>query len=96
MAGIAIYTSFNINCTQWIDTELPLTYEVAHFNDVLTTVVCRHHSENCQTLFPMASTSNQILYVRVRIIDNMGMFTEVFLNVSVSIVHSKIGMVYRS
>ena len=82
-SGEAIYTRFNVNCSQWIDTELPLTYEVAHFNDILTTVVCRHHSPDCQTILPMASNDNLILYIRVRIIDNMGMFSEVYVNVSV-------------
>ena len=84
--GEAVSTAFNINCSGWIDSELPLTFEVAHFNDVLTTIVCRHHSQNCRTLLPIAATKDSILNLRIRITDSMGMFTEVYQNVTVSFV----------
>ena len=83
--GLAIFTPFEITCTGWIDTERPITYEVAHINKVLTTVVCRQHNSTCRTILPIGPNGDMSLVLRVRIIDSLGMFTEIDLSVHVSI-----------
>ena len=82
--GVAIYSTFFINCTGWIDTELPLVYEVAHVTDLLTTVVCRQPNSSCQTIFPIGENANSSLRIRVRIFDSLKMFTELFYTIQVS------------
>ena len=82
-SGAAIQTKFHINCSHWIDSELPLHYEVAHYTNILTTVVCKGVESICETIFPIGSGKNSSLSVRVRVLDALNMFTEVHFVVKV-------------
>lgn len=82
-SGIAIETKFRMNCTGWVDTDLPLLYELAYFTDVLTTVVCRKKESFCDSSFPVGDGTNSSLNIRIRVFDKFGMFSELYHNVKV-------------
>ena len=69
-------TPFLINCTHWKDVDLPLSYEVAHFTEALTTVVCYNKKELCETSLPVSPYSNNSLNLRIRVYDSYGTFAE--------------------
>ncbi|XP_065069836.1 uncharacterized protein LOC135694887 isoform X2 [Rhopilema esculentum] len=75
--GFAINTLFLVNCTGWTDPDVPLTYEVAHQTDYLSTVLCKHEDSSCETFLPMEGQTNKVLQIRIRIIDSFEAFTEI-------------------
>lgn len=87
--GVAIHTDFNISCTGWLDTDQPLRYEVSHYTKVLLTVVCRKTDDSCNTILPVGDEKNSSVYVRIRVLDSLGMFTELYFVVKVSFAGEK-------
>ena len=89
--GFAINTLFRVNCTGWIDPDVPLTYEVAHQTAYLSTVLCKHEDSSCETFLPMEGQTNKVLQIRIRIIDSFQAFTELNYAILVCIIHLAIG-----
>ena len=83
-AGTAVFQQFNIDCPGWVDSNLPLSYEMAIHDDISTTTLCASsNSKSCTVYFPDGYKDNSTLKIRIRIFDSLNMYSEVIKEIKV-------------
>lgn len=83
---MAIFQSIVISCTEWIDDNLPLSYEMAIVDDISAHILCKSANEICSTVIPDGFQDNSTLIVRTRIYNSLDVYTDVFQNIKVCVV----------
>ena len=83
-SGKAIATKFTVQCVNWTDSDLPISYQFSYETQYGVVVFHTGKQPNVTTELPMGKQeSNYSLYLRLEIIDSFGDYSAVYITVQV-------------
>ena len=83
-SGKAIATKFTVQCVNWTDSDLPISYQFSYETQFGVVVFHTGRQPNVTTELPMGrQESNYSLYLRLEIIDSFGDYSAVYITVQV-------------
>ena len=83
-SGKAIATKFTVQCVNWTDSDLPISYQFSYETQFGVVVFHTGRQPNVTTELPMGKQeSNYSLYLRLEIIDSFGDYSAVYITVQV-------------
>ena len=84
-SGKAITTKFHVECVNWTDSDLPLTYQFSYETQFGVVVFHTGWQPNVTTELPMGKQmTDYSLRLRLEIIDSFGDYSIVYLTVQVN------------
>ena len=84
-SGEAITTKFHVECANWTDSDLPLTYQFAYKTQFGVVAFHTGWQPNVTTELPMGDKlTNYSLDLRLEILDSLGDYSVVYLAVQVN------------
>ena len=82
--GEAIATKFTVQCVNWTDSDLPISYQFSYKTQFGVVVFHTGRQTNVTTELPMGKQeSNYSLHLRLEIIDSFGDYAAVYITVQV-------------
>lgn len=82
--GEAIATKFTVQCVNWTDADLPISYQFSYETQFGVVVFHTGQQPNVTTELPMGKQeSNYSLHLQLEIIDSFGDYSTVFITVQV-------------
>ena len=83
-SGKAIATKFTVQCVNWTDSDLPISYQFSYKTQFGVVVFHTGRQPNVTTELPMGrQESNYSLYLRLEIIDSFGDYSAVYITAQV-------------
>ena len=83
-SGKAIATKFTVQCVNWTDSDLPISYQFSYETKFGVVVFHTGQQPNVTTELPMGRLeSNYSLHLRLEIIDSFGDYSAVYITVQV-------------